>query len=593
MEAISYTFKSTLDNLDEFTHFPIKEISAYDPKNISPAGNYNYYDKTVFFDENSQILYLNINIVHDQPNYFKDIIKNILKNTISSEVVINYPNFTMLEIINTIIENPHIKKVIFPNYLSRFKLTAELLTKLKSHNITPYVPCFDSSIKKLLNHDFFLSTHFYETARYQKHHTAILYSPITSEDYPYLLNTTKISIKFFDIENTIQILTFLKNNNYQGKIEIYVFKNPDISLLELFANDLNIEIYDDLFDRSEYKKVSSLNEYSAIKSKLQTLLIPLRNSNLTPFEKYIFLYNLVKNYKKYKENNQNYAEARSIYSIIDNDYMVCSGYANLLTNLCEMVGIPCTYINCEVGKLSITTEEARETITQMFPNFLNSFITKHKSLYNAIEKLIKTYSRNTTFNKNGHARVYVNLYDPAYNIDGYYYSDPTWDSSKHFDYYTHLAFTDQENSQAITPFYFDYMALFDITTPTEFWEKLQHLEKDNSLNEIIRDLILIFISIDFAFFQKLCTNYGFSIHNFTPQEYSDTTKTAILTDICEHILLKVNKPISKEVKYTAIKNYLSKMNIIPNPLLDYYMYLLKYFNDLEDSKYFLEHSLNR
>lgn len=582
----AYTLKSSLANLEKISHLTIREISCYNPQTQSSLAEYNYFDQSIFFDSSTQIIYLNINIAHKCQDIFKNFLIHILKNTTSSEIIINFPGLTMPEIVDCLIANSNLKKAYFTTYLPRFTLTPELLQKLKSRNIIAYVPTFTPSLKNSLNKDFFISVNFYETAKYRELNVASLLAPIQPDKFSYLLTTTKVIIDFQDIENTIQILTFLKNNNYKGIIQINIFKGFNITSLSDFSKHLNIIICDTLFDKANFKDQSTIDEYNKIKKQLQSMLSPLDNSNLTPFEKYIFLYNIVKNYKKYKENHQDDADSRSIYNIIDSDYMVCSGYANLLTNLCELANIPCTYITCEVGKLKVPDELIQESITRIFPSFISHFINRHKSLYRVIETFINSDTKKQVYNKDGHARVYINITDPVYGIDGYYYSDPTWDSTKTFDYYTHLIFTDKENSQAVTPFYFDIMALFDITNSNEFWEKLKYLKRDNDIHRIIKEFLIIFISIDYTFFKELSNKYGFNENSFFPEDYNQDTINAILNDICNHILKKVNKPISKDIKYTAIKNYLFKMQIIPNVLLDYYMYILKYFNNLEDHMYF-------
>ena len=116
--------------------------------------------------------------------------------------------------------------------------------------------------------------------------------------------------------------------------------------------------------------------------------------------------------------------------------------------------------------------------------------------------------------------------------------------------------------------------------------------KNNDIYEIIREIIYIFIYNDPEFFQELANKYGFK-ENFDPDDFTEDKIDLIFADICTHILTKVNKPISKETKYSAIKNSLAKMQVIPNPLLDYYMFVLRYFNELEFSKRFDTNSKGR
>lgn len=62
--------------------------------------------------------------------------------------------------------------------------------------------------------------------------------------------------------------------------------------------------------------------------------------NLSPFEKFIYDYNTTKKYKQYRENKEAPSASRNLYSILDNEYMVCVGYSNLLGDLLDKEDIP-------------------------------------------------------------------------------------------------------------------------------------------------------------------------------------------------------------------------------------------------------------
>ena len=59
--------------------------------------------------------------------------------------------------------------------------------------------------------------------------------------------------------------------------------------------------------------------------KLEELVKDIKTSNLSQFEKFIAVYNIVKNYKEFKENENNRDQARALRYILDNEYMVCVG----------------------------------------------------------------------------------------------------------------------------------------------------------------------------------------------------------------------------------------------------------------------------
>lgn len=61
----------------------------------------------------------------------------------------------------------------------------------------------------------------------------------------------------------------------------------------------------------------------------------VRKYSLSPFEQYMYLYNIVKNFKPYRESNDNYLESRSSHLLFFNEHIVCEGYANMFNVLFE------------------------------------------------------------------------------------------------------------------------------------------------------------------------------------------------------------------------------------------------------------------
>ena len=130
------------------------------------------------------------------------------------------------------------------------------------------------------------------------------------------------------------------------------------------------------------------------------------------------------------------------------------------------------------------------------------------------------------------------------------------------------------------------MALFDIKSKEEFFEKLTILKKHENYTETLRNVLKIFLYIDLPFFNTLCKKYGFSLKYFLPEEMSEEVISNIYNDICNQILSKTNKSIPKDIKYEAIKNYLIKTNAVPPSLIDYHMHILTFLNELDDAKHF-------
>lgn len=110
---------------------------------------------------------------------------------------------------------------------------------------------------------------------------------------------------------------------------------------------------------------------------------------LSPFEKYLYAYQIVTEFK-YTEDQ--IFEARDISRILSSNFIVCAGYSAILSELCRRVGIVCK-------RQFIHTDESEN------------------------EEL-----KNVTIN---HECCILKLTDPKYDIDGFFIADPTLDS---YDY---------------------------------------------------------------------------------------------------------------------------------------------------------------
>lgn len=104
----------------------------------------------------------------------------------------------------------------------------------------------------------------------------------------------------------------------------------------------------------------------------------IKNSTLSPFEKFISIYSFVTNYKPYKLGNNNFFDmGRSPYLFLDDEYINCVGICQFLCILCRQVGI----------NIAMLADEENE-----------------------------------------HATCYFYIKDDKYGIDGYFSTDPTNDT---------------------------------------------------------------------------------------------------------------------------------------------------------------------
>ena len=69
----------------------------------------------------------------------------------------------------------------------------------------------------------------------------------------------------------------------------------------------------------------------------------INGESLSPFEKYLYAYQIVSKfvYKVYEQDDGWSRNSRDIVSVLNTDYIVCSGYAKLLTEICKKIGIQC------------------------------------------------------------------------------------------------------------------------------------------------------------------------------------------------------------------------------------------------------------
>ena len=223
------------------------------------------------------------------------------------------------------------------------------------------------------------------------------------------------------IENCLYIKEFQNtiNLNLPHDIKEIFISNRDINYINLIIDKIKesnngiekivVDLGIENFSIEELKKIKdkdmvvfssrsnitrlSVDKLIEMEHLLDLMVKDIKESNLSPYEKYIAVYSIVKKFKEYKfykdnkSEDEKYADqSRSIYLLLENDYIVCVGYAKLLTALLKRVGIN-----------SVTW--GVETIDEP------------------------------------HSRVYVNLEDEKYNINGYYMCDPTWDYEK-YDVYS-------------------------------------------------------------------------------------------------------------------------------------------------------------
>lgn len=557
----------------DYQKFTYQELEPFSAKEIAKIELYykqTPYDKTIsqiniqdstpkihdiYYNKQTKTIYIPTYLFLNEPKTFYNIVTLCYQNTTSQTIYIENNAF-FSDSWEKILNNPHISTIYYELFEISF-LTSEKLDQLKATSKTIYVKQFPPHLFPRLNKDFFLSQTFHDPGYPYDTGTALLSNPILEEEFSYLQNATDIIISYYHKTNIKAILDYLIKINYQGTITIKASSpKEDYLFLKNYQETLHLTIQESFLDKANLNYKPTEEEFFKTTAKLQELLIPLKNSSLSPFEKYIFLYDLVKNYKAYKENLLDVYDARSIYRILDNEFMVCAGYANLLTNLCELIGIPCEYTSCAVGNYqSWNNNELLNTVLKKLPSFTHKFLVRFQSLFNKFQDLTTKYKLVTPqLKKTYHARCYVYLKDAKYQLDGFYYSDPTFENHRDFNY-AFLAFTDHENSLSKETWYMDAMALLDCQTKEEFFEKLNHLQKQNpnkTLLGVIEPIVNILKNFEPEWYETLENTYSLVFQNRTYMYGYDNEANALLNNLYDFIMKKTNHPILEETTIAAI-----------------------------------------
>lgn len=430
-----------IEDYDEYNNLIKENISGIKLDELSSNTNLYLYDtsleKPYAIDIYTYTLY--INKKYFILNYEKtmEFIIDTIESTKRREFFINNNEFINKETINAIMDNQH---ALVINFDCDRGFTKEEIIYLLSDKTT--VRCnidFESSEELLYEHIPGLKIKNYPKVAecsvmdfgMEEVELFILRELSNAE-----LNQLK---KLFEKYPQEEIYV---NFNYKNQIKeiMDIIKSEEIIICD--PEDYNIDGFQ-FFDKN-YNNVSFDNAhiYSVdpktliLKEEILNMIAnEVKAQSLSPLEKYMYLYNIVKLYKEYQEcdkieNIEDRFLSRNSHFTLFNDYMVCVGYATLLEELVSRLNDPnlkCTTFGCEV-------------------------IEKGESF--------------------GHCRCVVKIEDDKYNVDGIYISDPTWDcvsyhkskkkvkskTNKKFkladrDSYNHFLFTKEEKIDEKVKYY--------------------------------------------------------------------------------------------------------------------------------------------
>lgn len=445
------------------------------------------------------------------------------------------------EIFNIITNNPHIKTIYFNNV----NLTAKQIKRLQENFKDAYLFNKDNGRNQVSTRYAF---GYYTKEDLEKSlDISINYDNILTGNYENLCFLPdnafiRISLPSIDTiseeEKFTNIRKFLDNLDLLNeRLNKKLFIKFDVKKRSVFKKvfkksyqNLNLVICNDYHDYSYF-------EYMEEEKRLEELVEGIKNANLSPLEKYFAVYNIVKNFKPYKENENDKDAPRRIRYILNNEYMVCVGYAELLTILLDKVGIDANTISVSVD-------------------------TSYDKGFTLEEKVVEY---------RGHRRVIVNIDDDKYNVHGMYISDPTWDNNLDENYLNHSLMTFDKMQVSKRMFWLSTCnVILDIHNFDEFnlqvnfllKRELKRELKDNSFNSSFeKNLLNAYRYVTLSILTSLECNPEMNKFLITLNDCKEEKDYInLLTNLGNYLLKRTNKPIDDKTILSAAREYPRQIN---------------------------------
>jgi len=367
-----------------------------------------------------------------------------------------------------------------------------------------------------------------------------------------MLSMKKASFRKEYLQNCkdfLKQLSKMNNQKFKVFIQVETFKFIEESkiLEESFPNiDFGVSVDGNTYNFETLKEIDQ---------KLEELVKPILDANLSPFEKYLATYNIAKNYKEYYNyNNESLYKKGDMSYILDKDspYMVCHDSAILLDFLLGKVGIPSKNIGLDVDV-----------------SYDDGFTKEDKSVEGV-----------------GHARNIVKIDDDKYNIHGYYLADSTWDNTMTRDLYLNALMTFNRKKESFRLEWLDKDdtdLLFDFNSKEEFDEKINYLyrkikdsEKYNKKNtskvvykKIFIKLLELLQNFDYEEYTKLYNKYYDKIFsNDVNEEQVEFFMNQLMDEYEEYILPLSNQEVSLDTILQAATVVQKEVNDNTNETLE-------------------------
>ena len=360
---------------------------------------------------------------------------------------------------------------------------------------------------------------------------------LSNNGYKDILNfnpKTSFNVTACSPSNVCKFSKALLDNNLKNKVIINVNtlsgKELAYFLAQAYYKDYS-NIYINYL-RNNFKVKRFIEEENILYSMVREAM------ELSPFEKYIFAYGVVTTFKKYKDFSKKAKSSfdywgrltRHPYYILHNDFIVCTGYELLREELMFKLGIKAT----------------------SFSNF------------STIE------NEEITGNNRWHYRGISYIKDDKYEIDGMYFSDPTFDAQEDKKYFVFSALTAEEYdnmkrynglkcNKSFEVLFAEFMySSIDIN---DFYNKINFVIGrffSNYANAETATMVIDLVKpFDNELHKRLYDEIN-SINCFDSFEFNTFFKKAV-EEVGEFITSKNNNPISGENIMKALKNICLKL----------------------------------
>lgn len=523
--------------------------------NVFSAESKMYYHKT----DDDVDLYFTKSWCEENQDLLNKIIEHIIIQYKDKKLIINSGSLITDEVVRAISQNPHIEEVQFGNFFDSYTLKESHYNILKDSVKSIHSDGVEDSLK--YNFDEVIGYNrkknlisFYKYDDLQNG-TIYITNPVDDEHMEYLgclgKDTQLILSPDVNVIDVIDKLRCLGKNN-QVTYRLNGAKKRFNE--ELFKRNMSEENVILEIGTQKY----SLKDYVEYEKILYSFIEPAQN--MSPFEKYIYAYDITKKFKKYKENKKDKMKARRVYDILNNNYMVCVGYSEFLGDLLEKLGIENIEFSVEVG---LQPYKAQAQLKNKYGDKWKDMDKQEK--YELIEEQ-KNFIPDSW---GGHSRRLVHIVDEKYGINGLYFADPTWDNDLENDSYNYLLMTSDEvlNSRKKFKFLGTPQELFHCSSVQEFNDKLntilnrtkitQYMDHKTQFKHVSLELLNIIKKLDSKFYNELYQKYQFiQDNNFKIEDIYNIPQEMIdyLFDIATYISSNVNNQVNGKTILEAVKN---------------------------------------